>query len=825
MHSDDELRDAFERLEERRSRLDTLRLHHEQLERSWFVRLRVLWHAMRTFVPLPARSRRILLTYEGVAPFAYGRAAPVESVALDAVDPLAAYFDRDYYLQKNPDVLAAGVDPYAHFIDSGAAENREAHPLFAAQWYLARYPDARGHRGGALWHYLETGRHENRDPHPAFAASAYVAATGCGFEPLLHYMRHGRPDPHPLFDGERYRAEHPGERRAPLHAYLSDASSSFRPHALFDPAFYREQQGAPRTEHPFFHYLAYGSLDGLLPNPWFDPLWYRDAYPDVAAAGVEPLTHYASSGWREGRNPSPAFSAAWYAATYPQARDMEPLAHYLTAGREAGNARTALDDPAAYQPAPPAQPARAARPVDVIVPVYRNLDVTRRCIEAVLGSELPDETRVVVIDDASPEPAVSRYVAGLQSSRIVSVRNEQNLGFVGSVNRALSLCEGRDAVLVNSDTVVAGDWLVHLRAAAYRDRVATVTPFSNNATICSFPAIGPSNPCDPGDVPLLQAAAASSNDGRAFDLPTGVGFCLYLRRDALDELGPLDDERFGRGYGEEVDFCRRAAGRGWRNVLACDAFVYHEGEVSFAADAAAGKSRAEAVIRALYPDYKDLVRRHVAADPALPARLALAIEAIRTHGGARLLFVTHALGGGIARHVQQVADELAADAVVLRLAPSAGRTVTLDAPAWPYFPRLQFAAGDDEARLRAVIDALDVERVHVHSVVGFPIDVEGFVRATARPFEFTVHDYYTLCPQITMSDEQGTYCGEPDETGCAFCIARRPTTPLLDIASWRDANAWLLRDARRVIAPSGDVAERVRRYHPDVDVTVVPHGQ
>ena len=72
--------------------------------------------------------------------------------------------------------------------------------------------------------------------------------------------------------------------------------------------------------------------------------------------------------------------------------------------------------------------------------------------------------------------------------------------------------------------------------------------------------------------------------GRTVDLPTAVGFCMCIRRACLDQVGLFDAERFGRGYGEENDFCMRAAGAGWRNVLAGDVFVYHEGAVSFSGE-------------------------------------------------------------------------------------------------------------------------------------------------------------------------------------------------------------------------------------------------
>src|SRR5262249_39452413 len=143
-----------------------------------------------------------------------------------------------------------------------------------------------------------------------------------------------------------------------------------------------------------------------------------------------------------------------------------------------------------------------------------------------------------------------------------------------------------DVVLLNSDTEVANDWLDRLHACAASDaKIATVTPFSNNATICSYPFHGWQGSV-PGTLGLaeLDRVFARANAGRVVDLPTAVGFCMYIRRPALDALGLFDAERYGRGYGEENDFCMRAAKVGWRNVLAGDVFVYHEGSVSFSVE-------------------------------------------------------------------------------------------------------------------------------------------------------------------------------------------------------------------------------------------------
>jgi GT2 family glycosyltransferase len=264
--------------------------------------------------------------------------------------------------------------------------------------------------------------------------------------------------------------------------------------------------------------------------------------------------------------------------------------------------------------------------IDVIVPVHSGRAATMRCLASVLDCNAGAEFEAIVIDDRTPEPEIARHLDELAAAgRITLLRNDSNQGFVRSVNRGMALHPDRDVVLLNSDTEVAADWLRRLHACAARDPgVGTVTPFSNNATICSYPYPGWMGGV-PGTLGLaaLDRLFATINADKQIDLPTGVGSCLYIRRACLDQIGLFDAERFGRGYGEENDFCLRAATAGWRNVLACDVFVFHEGAVSFAGER---NERAKAALVALlqvHPDYLKRVGAFVSADPAAPLRTAI----------------------------------------------------------------------------------------------------------------------------------------------------------------------------------------------------------
>ena len=260
------------------------------------------------------------------------------------------------------------------------------------------------------------------------------------------------------------------------------------------------------------------------------------------------------------------------------------------------------------------------RAIDIVIPAYRGEAETRACVESVLASRLEGPHEVIVIDDASPEPRLSAWLRGL--SGITLIHHAGNRGFVATANEGMRLHPDRDVVLLNSDTEVAPGWLDRIAAHARKDeRVGTVTPFSNNATICSYPRTLERNDLPKGATTAsLDRAFACANPGLSAEIPTAVGFCMFITRECLDRVGLFDEARYGAGYGEEVDFCMRASRAGFRHVVAADVFVRHAGEVSFGNTGAERRARAQAIVDELYPEFQPRVRDFIARDPLAPLR-------------------------------------------------------------------------------------------------------------------------------------------------------------------------------------------------------------
>jgi GT2 family glycosyltransferase len=471
--------------------------------------------------------------------------------------------------------------------------------------------------------------------------------------------------------------------------------------------------------------------------------------------------------------------------------------------------------------------------IDVVVPVYKGYQVTLDCLTSVLHSDAASGANVIVIDDASPDRNLSdalQYLAG--KGLITLIRNETNLGFVQSVNVGMSQSKN-DVILLNSDTLVYGDWVARLTRQAYTDaQIGTVTPFSDNATLCSYPLI-----YDDNDFGLeishaeLDSLMARVNAGRAIEIPTAVGFCMFIKRACLDDIGMFDAEEFGKGYGEENDFCLRALDRGWKHILAGDTFVTHVGSVSF------GSSRTELQrvngekLARRYPNFLTNVANWSAQDPLSTLRQTIDIARLRSACPNPVLFLCHDLGGGTERHIQDLAAGLRAQgqSVIFMRPIKKYRTKLFIESSEAFVPNLNpFDFVESENHLVDVLRELGVKHIHVHSL--FDMDQQivqrlpGIAKAVGIKYDVTLHEYLSICPRTFLIDESGVYCGEPDVSVCQVCVEKNGShfgKP--SVQAWRDGYAKLLGNARKVFVPNIDVSVRIKKHYSFLSPVVRPH--
>lgn len=271
----------------------------------------------------------------------------------------------------------------------------------------------------------------------------------------------------------------------------------------------------------------------------------------------------------------------------------------------------------------------------VCVPVYDGFASVECCLASLASEPVSALFRTVIINDASPDariaPMLNAFV--LATPRTQVRHNASNQGFTWNVNQAFAAARVDEHVcLLNSDTLVTANWLDEMvKCVADDPNIGTVTPFSNNATICSFPDFSRAWPVPEKVERERIARTLREHPAAPVDLPTGVGFCMLISAACRAKVGPFDIENFPRGYGEENDFCMRATSAGFRNVLCPNAYVAHEGGVSFTESTQALMKIGGERLLAKHPAYDAQVSEWIARDPAKTRRAEIVAALNVTH--------------------------------------------------------------------------------------------------------------------------------------------------------------------------------------------------
>lgn len=202
---------------------------------------------------------------------------------------------------------------------------------------------------------------------------------------------------------------------------------------------------------------------------------------------------------------------------------------------------------------------------------------------------------------------------------------------------------------------------------------------------------------------------------------------------------------------------------------------------------------------------------------------AAALERLSGSPRPRVLFVSHAHGGGVARHIQDLAASLANDAEVLLLQPHLRSFTVLRWMRAAEDLSIWWRTADEWDRAVELLGAIGVDRVHFHHVHGLPQAVLELPRRLGCAHDVTLHDFFPACPAYHLTGAGGRYCG--GDARCQRCLDAGPAQWPLSIDEWRAAFGELLAGAQRVIAPSQDAAQRIQRFYPRVNAVVWPHPE
>ena len=243
----------------------------------------------------------------------------------------------------------------------------------------------------------------------------------------------------------------------------------------------------------------------------------------------------------------------------------------------------------------------------IIIPVYNAAEKVDKCIQSIIkNTKLSEQIKLLIIDDCSPEESVKKVLNKYRQLRFVTImRNSKNLGYTVNINKAIKLVKNRDVILLNSDTIVTKDWVKKIQKVAYMSpSIGTVTPVSNSAGAFSVPQSGVNIIPPFLDVEEMAKLVEDCGRNKFFDVPTGNGFCFFIKEQVIQEVGLFDEENFPRGYGEENDYSMRVKQHGFLNLVTLDTYIFHHEHASFKETSQQLMKKGGEVLNKLYPQYR-----------------------------------------------------------------------------------------------------------------------------------------------------------------------------------------------------------------------------
>jgi len=218
--------------------------------------------------------------------------------------------------------------------------------------------------------------------------------------------------------------------------------------------------------------------------------------------------------------------------------------------------------------------------VDIIICVHNALDDVKKCLESVVKYTTSPYS-LILVDDGSDAPTKSYLEDFSKTYRTKLERNKIAKGYTFASNQALRLSIADYVLLLNSDTIVTPEWLDRMIECAEDKRTGIVGPLSNTASWQSVPEIEVSGDWAQNDLPSeisieKMGGLIAKYSARLYpEIPFLNGFCLLIKRDLINDIGYFDEELFGKGYGEENDYCIRACKSQWNLRVADDVYIYH----------------------------------------------------------------------------------------------------------------------------------------------------------------------------------------------------------------------------------------------------------
>nr|WP_246199520.1 tetratricopeptide repeat protein [Sodalinema gerasimenkoae] len=489
--------------------------------------------------------------------------------------------------------------------------------------------------------------------------------------------------------------------------------------------------------------------------------------------------------------------------------------------------------------------------ITIIVPIYNAPDDLEVCIERLL-KYTTISSKLLFIDDASTDLKVSEILSKIKDYKNIRLlKNEHNLGFTRTINRGIAESGRDDIVLLNSDARVTPRWLEGLRRAVASDpRIGTVTPMSDRAGAFSAPQIGNENDLPPAVTEMDYAVAfRRRSPGFYPTVPTGNGFCMYIRRACIDDVGLFDEKAFPRGYCEENDFCMRAIKLGWRNIMDDRTYIFHDRNKSFGQTKTDLIQAGRSIIDERYPHYKKAIRVFSESPQINLARFRARqaqVDCVESSGILpRALFVIATKTGGTPQTnldlMAALSDRwetwlLHCDGTILTLSKivDSQEEIIREHILTEQVEPLYHKSFEYDRVVESWLMEYDFDLVHIRHLLWHSLSLPKLSNQSGAAVVMSFHDFYTVCPTVKLLDENNVFCGgkcTSTDGDCTPDLWPANSLPRLKnawVKQWRkqfsDALAW----CDMFVTTSTSVRETILRELPEIPSDrfhVIPHGR
>ncbi len=645
---------------------------------------------------------------------------------------------------------------------------------------------------------------------------------------------------------------------------------------LFDAHYYRLTY-LDRDNHaidPIEHYIFQGANEGKNPSERFDTNFYAKSYLDIKNAKINPLVHFIQYGSKEGRTThsqngiitvhkmskiKKLIAIVRYVAHNPQLikRTIHEMKLYGIRGTiiKIKNKSSKIESSfvsenetkdveellTIFNKNINIPSFTIQKPIDIIIPVYNGFEFLTPLLESIIHNTSM-EYRIIMCDDKSSDekvlPLLKRFKEQNPRIETILLENEHNLGFIKTVNRLVQYTNNH-FVLLNTDTQLPPYWIERLMYPIFEmNSIASTTPFTNAGTICSFPRYLEDNP-------IFENMTVEELDGyfqyvnfekTHIEIPTGVGFCMGINKNLVDTIG-MFDEAFGKGYGEENDWCQRAIEDGYKNLHITNLFVYHKHGGSFASEE---KQRLIAqnlrLLNQKHPTYDRQVQSLVEKNELETLREFMQIT-IKNKKLDTVLIIDHGLGGGANHYIDESMDTRIHNkqmTVLVRYDFHALKAYNIYFIA--YNLEYKFVSSN-LSKIIALLSEFKINTIFLNSFVSYP-NVHEIINEIVLLKEQTkarlilpIHDFFPLCPSYTLLNEKMQYCEVPDDVKvCENCLKHNKHEFKIfenetDIEHWRSSWSNIIALCDEILCFSDSSKEIFLKAYPKSieKIIVKPH--